>query len=111
MQTQLNNLNTRVYPTWHAYKILEAYRIQDDVFSVVKYLSETAAKLPMYGYDAAGEDLPDTAQIAKFVKSLRYKERIQLFTFMFLFDECFIYKNKIGQGIFYIGKLPSITVI
>lgn len=98
LTTQITTLNTRVYPDWKSFKILEAYRLQDDLYSVVKYLSETAASIPVYGYNYTGEDLPDTSPFVKFLQSLTYKNRLILFNFLYLFDECFIYKNKVEFG-------------
>ncbi len=87
-------LYSRIYPTWTSYKVLQALKVVDEVFAVIHKLAKTAAKIPLYGYDKDGEYLPDSDKMVQFLRTLTYTRRIELFTWLFLFDECFCYKEK-----------------
>lgn len=87
-------LFNQVYPSWHTHKYIEAFRISDIVNSVVNKLSNTAAALPIYGYNVNMEDLPETDKLVIFLRSLTFIQKKELYTWLFLADECFIYKDK-----------------
>ena len=61
LQQQLNTLN--LYPNYKGLKNIDRYCTTDDVYSIIRLLSTTAAMIPFYGYtkDSEGEliDLPE----------------------------------------------------
>ena len=96
---QFSYISQQIFPSWQVFKTIETYRIVDDVFSVVNYLSNIAAMIPLYAYDMAGQDLPENNKLVLFLQKLTFKERKELFTYLFLVDECFIYKDSVEFGV------------
>lgn len=88
------SLYNQVFPTWQSYKAIYVYHIRDIIYSVVNKLAKTAAAIPQYAYNAEGEDLPATDKLSIFLKSLTYIKRIELYTWLYLVDEAFCYKEK-----------------
>lgn len=84
----------QIYPTWLSWKETQAYRVMDDVYSVVNLISNTAASIPMYAYNLKGEDLPETDNLVKFLEGLSFYEKKVMYTWVFLRGECFIYKDS-----------------
>lgn len=95
---QFSQLSTQIYPSWQVFKDLETYRVMDDISSVINRLSNTAAMIPVYAYNKQGEDLPETNKLTLFLASLTYYQRLEIFTFLFTFEECFIYTEKLEFG-------------
>ena len=87
-------LYNQIFPSWTSYKAVAAYHVIDMINSVVSKLAKTAAALPIYGYTADGEDLPETDKLAVFLRSLTYVKKIELYTWLYLNDEVFCYKEK-----------------
>jgi len=87
-------LYNQIFPSWQSYKAVAAYHVMDMVNAVVNKLAKTAASLPIYGYNQQGEDLPETDKLVIFLESLTYVQKIQLYTWLYLADECFVYKEK-----------------
>ena len=53
-RTNLSNVisvSTSIYPSWQTVENIETYITVDDVYSIVSYLAQTAARIPMYGYE------------------------------------------------------------
>jgi len=98
LQTISNTVSVQamnqIYPAWYSYKIIAAYKKFDTIFSVVQKLSNKAASVPLYGYNMDDEDLPDTDKFVVFLKSLTYMKRFEMFFWLFLKNECFIFKQK-----------------
>lgn len=98
LQTVGGSMNMQVmnqiYPTWYSYKIVAAYKKFDTIFSVVNKLAGKAASVPIYGYGKDGQDLPDTDKFVVFLQSLTNMKRFEMFFWLFLRTECFIYKEK-----------------
>lgn len=84
----------QAYPAWTSWKVIKAYKILDDIFSVVNRIATTAAAIPVYGYNQDMEDLAGTDKLAVFLRSLTYNQRFELFTWASLRGECFILKQK-----------------
>ena len=78
-------------PSWEAFKDIKAYKTIDDIFSIVHKLAKTAAEIKLYGYNAQMEDLPETDKLTIFLQSFTYRQRVEMYTWLFLKDECFIY--------------------
>ncbi len=93
---QMQNITQHVFPTWTVWKEIEAYRIQDDVYSVVSRLARTSAMIPLFGFDLSkDEDLPVNDRVSIFLRGLTLKDKIELYTFLYLTGEVFIYKEKL----------------
>ena len=84
----------QIYPSWYSYKVIKAYKTLDDIFSVVNRLAKTSAAIPLWGYNSEMEDLPATDKLAVFLRSLTYNQKLELYTWLYLRGECFIYKVK-----------------
>lgn len=95
---QFSNITAHIYPSWQVFKDIETWRIVDDISSVVNKLANTAAMIPVYGYDPQGEDLPEGNKLVDFLSNLTFSQRLELFSFLFLTDECFIYKETLEFG-------------
>ena len=72
---QFSYISQQIFPSWQVFKTIETYRIVDDVFSVVNYLSNIAAMIPLYAYDMTGQDLPENNKLVLFLQKLTFKER------------------------------------
>lgn len=82
-------------PTWATWKDGKTYSTVDFIYAVVDKISKTCAGIPIWGYDAKGEDLPDSAPFAMFLRSLTRAQRYEMFLWYWLRGECFGYKDKI----------------
>ena len=49
------NASTAIYPTWQTIQNIDTYTTVDDVYSIISLLAETAARIPMYGYEIISE--------------------------------------------------------
>jgi HK97 family phage portal protein len=91
---QVSMVNQTIYPTWHVFKEIEAYRVIDDVYSVVNRLARTAAMIPfLLYYPDTEEDVEYEHPAAKLMRSLTLEKKIELYTHLFLTGECFLYKE------------------
>ncbi len=84
----------QIYPTWTSYREIAAYKTLDDIFSVVTRLARNSAAITIYGYNANGEDLPESDKLAAFLRTVTYVKKLELYTWLYLRGECFIYKDK-----------------
>lgn len=87
-------LVNRIYPSWYSYKEIQAFKLLDDIFSVVTRLAKNSAAIPIYGYNEKGEDLSNADKLAIFLRSLTYVKKLELYTWLYLRGECFIYKER-----------------
>lgn len=87
-------LYNQIYPTWYSYKEIAAYKKLDDIFSVVTRLAKNTAAIPLYGYSDSMEDLPESDKLVKFLHKFTYVKKLELYTWLYLRGECFIYKKK-----------------
>ena len=95
----LSSIATRIYPTYHVWKDLEIYRIMDEVSSVVKYLANIAAGIPVFAYDKkTKEALDDDNNLSVFLENWTFEQKYIMFFYLYLLDECFMYKEKIDFG-------------
>lgn len=116
MLSQMQNISQTVYPTWGVWKEIETYRIQDDVYSVVNRLARTSAMIPMYGYDLAEQtNLKTSDKISIFLRQLTLKQKIEMYTFLYLTGEVFIWKDKLIGANARVEKIhffhPSYTTV
>lgn len=112
---------TQIYPSWQTFKELDAFQTMDDVYSIVTYLSETAAMIPFYAYKvvsdtglkqykrASGiskkqlhykalEDLNEKNTTAQLVKSFNFDRKVAMYMSLYLNGEVLFVKNKIDIG-------------
>ena len=50
------SVSTSIYPSWQTIENIETYITVDDVYSIVSYLAQTAARIPMYGYEIVDDN-------------------------------------------------------
>lgn len=117
------NASTAIYPTWQTIQNIDTYTTVDDVYSIISLLAETAARIPMYGYEIISEpamksfkklgqetiqgkyyrrkamqDLPEIDKFVKFIDSISYEEKIKYYSILYITGELFLYKEVIELG-------------
>jgi HK97 family phage portal protein len=125
-RTNLSNVisvSTSIYPSWQNIENIETYITVDDVYSIVSYLAQTAARIPMYGYEIvddsamksmkkysktsllgkhyqtkAMQDLPEQDKFNEFIRSMRYEDLVMYYTILYISGELFLYKEVIELG-------------
>lgn len=96
--SMMTAISAQIFPSWHVFKDVETYRIVDEVSSVVNKLAQTAASLPISAFQEDGQDLPPTNVVSRSLKNFSYSDRLKLFSFLYLSNEAFIYKQIIEFG-------------
>ena len=125
-KTNLSNVisvSTSIFPTWQDIENIETYITVDDVYSIVSYLAQTAARIPMYGYEVvddtamksmkkysktsllgkhyqskAMQDLPEQDRFNEFIKNISYEDLVMYYTILYVQGELFLYKEVIELG-------------
>jgi len=125
-RTNLSNVisvSTSIYPSWQNIENIETYITVDDVYSIVSYLAQTAARVPMYGYEVvddvamksmkkysktsllgkhyqskAMQDLPEQDNFNEFLRNLTYEDLVMYYTILYISGELFLYKEVIELG-------------
>jgi HK97 family phage portal protein len=117
------NVSTSIYPSWQSIENIETYITVDDVYSIISYLAQTAARIPMYGYEIvddtamksmkkysktsllgkhyqskAMQDLPDQDKFVEFLHNLSYEDLVMYYTILYIGGELFLYKEVIELG-------------
>ena len=117
------NATTSIYPTWQTIQNIDTYVTVDDVYSIISLLSDTAARIPMYGYEIVDEpamksykkmgadtlqgkyyrrkalqDLPRNDKFVEFIDSISYADRIKYYSQLYINGELFLYKEMIELG-------------
>jgi len=117
------NASTAIFPTYQVLENVDTYTTVDDVYSIISMLAETAARIPMYGYEVVNElsmksykkfgqlqmqgryhqrkamqDLEDTDPFVLFINSISYEERIKYYSILYITGELFLYKNILEFG-------------
>lgn len=124
--TNLSNVisvSTSIYPSYQNLENIEAYLTVDDIYSVISYLAQTAARIPMYGYEIvddkamnnmmkyhkdsiqskyyqtkALQDLPDSDKFVQFLNEMTYEEKVKYYSILYITGELFLYKEVIELG-------------
>ena len=124
--TNLSNVisvSTSIFPSYQNLENIEAYLTVDDIYSVISYLAQTAARIPMYGYEIvddksmkmmkkydresiqskyyrtkAMQDLPDTDKFVQFLNELSYEDKVKYYSILYITGELFLYKEIIELG-------------
>jgi len=125
-QTGLSNVisaSTSIYPSWATIENIQTYITVDDVYSIVSYLAQTAARIPMYGYEIvddsamksmkkysktsllgkhyqtkAMQDLPEQDIFSLFLNDISYEDLVTYYTMLYISGELFLYKEIIELG-------------
>ena len=125
-RTNISNVisvSTSIYPSWQNIENIETYITVDDVYSIVSYLAQTAARIPMYGYEVvddmamksmkkysktsllgkhyqskAMQDLPEQDNFNEFLRNLTYEDLVMYYTILYISGELFLYKEVIELG-------------
>jgi HK97 family phage portal protein len=117
------NISTSIYPSWLDVENVNTYVTVDDVYSIISYLAQTAARIPMYGYEIVDDsamksmkkysktsllgkhyqtkamiDLPEQDRFNEFIKSLSYEDLVSFYTILYVTGELFLYKEVIELG-------------
>jgi HK97 family phage portal protein len=117
------NANTSIFPSWQVFQDIENYTTIDDVYSIISLLAETAARIPMYGYQIVSEpamksykklgqqsiqgkyyrskamqDLPDSDKFVNFLDSISYEDKVKYYTILYVTGELFLYKEVLELG-------------
>ena len=123
--TNLSNVisvSTSIYPSYQNLENIEAYLTVDDIYSVISYLAQTAARIPMYGYEIVDEksmkmmkkydresiqskyyrtkamqDLPDNDKFVQFLSEMSYEDKVKYYSILYITGELFLYK-EIGRA-------------
>lgn len=119
----LINASTSIFPNWQILESIDAYTSVDDVYSVISYLADTAARIPMYGYQIVDDekmksfrrfgqntiqgryfqtkalvDLPETDKFDQFIESMSYEDRVKYYSILYITGELFLYKEILELG-------------
>lgn len=117
------NVSTSIYPSWQDVENINTYVTVDDVYSIISYLAQTAARIPMYGYEIvddsamksmkkysktsllgkhyqtkAMQDLPEQDRFVEFLNSMSYEDKVMYYTILYVTGELFLYKEVIELG-------------
>lgn len=119
----LINASTSIFPNWQILEAIDTYVSVDDVYSVISYLADTAARIPMYGYKIVNDnnlksmrkhgqlsiqgkyyrqkaliDLGDSDKFEQFIKSVSYEDRVKYYSILYITGELFLYKEVLELG-------------
>lgn len=117
------NVSTSIYPSWQDVENINTYITVDDVYSIISYLAQTAARIPMYGYEIvddsamksmkkysktsllgkhyqtkAMQDLPEQDKFVEFLNNMSYEDKVMYYTILYVTGELFLYKEVIELG-------------
>lgn len=117
------NASMQIFPSWQTIEAIDSYVTIDDVYAIISYLAETAARVEMYGYEVVDDekmkmykrfgqtsiqgryyqsksmqDLPDQDKFAEFLESITYEEKIKYYTILYITGELFLYKEQLELG-------------
>jgi len=117
------NVSTSIYPSWQDVENINTYITVDDVYSIISYLAQTAARIPMYGYEIvddsamksmkkysktsllgkhyqtkAMQDLPEQDRFVEFLNNMSYEDKVMYYTILYVTGELFLYKEVIELG-------------
>jgi len=99
LASSISEIRTMIFPNWQSVREIDAYIIFDDVYSIVSRLATSSAQVEMEAYnDSTGEELPDTDKMQQYLKTLTLEQKEQLYTWLYLCGEVFIYKESLQFG-------------
>lgn len=117
------NASNAIFPSWQTIEAINQYTTIDDIYSVISYLAETAARIPFYGYEVvdddamksykkydmksiqkkyyktkALQDLESDDIFSKMLDGISYEDRIKYYTILYITGELFLYKEVLELG-------------
>lgn len=117
------NASASIFPNYTVLEDINTYTNIDDIYSIISLLAETAARIPMYGYEIISEpsmksykkfgqqtmqgkyyqrkamqDLPDSDKFAEFIDSISYEDKIKYYSILYISGELFLYKDILELG-------------
>lgn len=117
------NASNAIFPSWQTIEAINQYTTIDDIYSVISYLAETAARIPFYGYEVinddamksykkydmtslqkkyyktkALQDLPQDDIFMKMLEDISYEDKIKYYTILYITGELFLYKEVLELG-------------
>jgi HK97 family phage portal protein len=117
------NASTSIFPNYQVLENIDTYLTIDDIYSIISFLSETAARVTMYGYEIidnnsmksykkfgqdtiqgkyyrrkAMYDLPENDKFVEFLDSISYEQKIQFYSILYITGELFLYKEVLEFG-------------
>jgi hypothetical protein len=109
------NASNAIFPSWQTIEAINQYTTIDDIYSVISYLAETAARIPFYGYEVinddamksykkydmkalqkkyyktkALQDLPQDDIFMKMLEGISYEDKIKYYTILYITGELFL---------------------
>lgn len=112
-----------IYPNYLTQSDTDRYATIDEVFAIITYLAETAATVPLYGYQVTNddsfkqykrkdaltiqskyfrtkalEDLPETDIISRILKQFSYEKLVQFYTVLYAVGEVIFWKEIVEFG-------------
>lgn len=119
----LINASSSIFPTYKSALDIDTFLNVDDIYSIISLLAETAARIPMYGYQIVDDismkkykkfdqnslhakyyrkksmvDLPEDDRFVEFLQSISYEEKIMYYTILYITGELFLYKEVLELG-------------
>jgi HK97 family phage portal protein len=117
------NASNAIFPSWQTIEAINQYTTIDDIYSVISYLAETAARIPFYGYEVVNDDamksykkydmkalqkkyyktkalqdLPQDDIFMKMLEGISYEDKIKYYTILYITGELFLYKEVLELG-------------
>lgn len=117
------NASNAIFPSWQTIEAINQYTTIDDIYSVISYLADTAARIPFYGYEVinddamksykkydmtslqkkyyktkALQDLPQDDIFMKMLEGISYEDKIKYYTILYITGELFLYKEVLELG-------------
>jgi len=117
------NASNAIFPSWQTIEAINQYTTIDDIYSVISYLAETAARIPFYGYEIvddvamkgykrhdfksiqkkyyktkALQDLEQDDIFMKMLDGISYEDKIKYYTILYITGELFLYKEVLELG-------------
>jgi len=117
------NASNAIFPSWQTIEAINQYTTIDDIYSVISYLAETAARIPFYGYEVvddvamkgykrhdfksiqkkyyktkALQDLQQDDIFMKMLNGISYEDKIMYYTILYITGELFLYKEVLELG-------------
>jgi len=117
------NASTAIFPSYGVIQDIDTYCTVDDIYSIISLLAETAARIPMYGYEIIDDksmksfkklgqqslqgryyrnkamtDLPMDDKFVKILDGISYEDKIKYYTILYITGELFLYKEVLELG-------------
>jgi len=117
------NASTSIFPNYQILEEIDSYLTIDDIYSIISFLAETAARVSLYAYEIVDEpamksykkfgqttlqgryyqrkamyELADNDKFVQFMDSISYEQKVQFYSILYITGELFIYKDVVELG-------------